>query len=61
MLPDRPVLVLVDELFNYRRRGRKLGLADQFYCFPHNLTGVACVLKPDGRCARTLALLPAFL
>jgi len=42
MLPDGPVLILVDELLNYMSRGRKLGLADQFYGFLHNLTGEIC-------------------
>ena len=37
MLPNGPVLILMDELLNYMSRFRKLGLADQFYNFLQNL------------------------
>jgi predicted AAA+ superfamily ATPase len=55
MLPDGPVLILVDELLNYMSRGRKLGLADQLYNFLQNLAeeirgrngAVLCVSIPS--------------
>ena len=55
MLPQRPVLILMDELLNYMSRGRKLGLADQFYNFLQNLAeeirgrnnAVLCVSIPS--------------
>lgn len=37
MLPDRPVLILLDELMNYVSRNRKSGLAAQLYTFLHSL------------------------
>ena len=37
MLPDGPVLVLMDELLNYVSRGRKLGLRDELFNFIQNL------------------------
>jgi len=39
--PDRPVLILLDELMNYVSRSRKSGLASQLYTFLHNLSEVS--------------------
>lgn len=39
--PDRPVLILLDELMNYVSRSRKSGLGGQLYSFLHNLSEVA--------------------
>ena len=39
--PDRPVLILLDELMNYVSRSRKSGLGGQLYNFLHNLSEVA--------------------
>jgi len=39
--PDRPALILLDELMNYVSRSRKSGLAGQLYSFLHNLSEVA--------------------
>jgi len=55
MLPQGPVLILMDELLNYMSRGRKIGLADQFYNFLQNLAeeirgrnnAVLCVSVPS--------------
>ena len=55
MLPQGPVLILMDELLNYMSRFRKLGLADQFYNFLQNLAeeirarnnAVLCVSIPS--------------
>ena len=38
---DRPCLILMDELMNYARGYRKLGLSSQLYRFIHNLSEVA--------------------
>ncbi len=38
MLPDGPVLILIDELLNYVSRSRKSGLSDQFYDFVQSLS-----------------------
>jgi len=38
--PDRPSLLLFDELMNYVSRNRKSGLAGQLYSFLHNLSEV---------------------
>ncbi|MHC4404574.1 MAG: ATP-binding protein, partial [Planctomycetota bacterium] len=38
MLPDRPALILMDELMNYVSRGRKMGLRDQLFDFLQNLS-----------------------
>jgi hypothetical protein len=54
MLPDRPCLILFDELLNYASRGRQLGARDQLVNFLQNLceeararTGlVVCVSIP---------------
>ena len=40
--PDRPVLILMDELMNFVSRSRKSGMAGQLYSFLHNLTEEAC-------------------
>jgi hypothetical protein len=37
MLPQGPVLILMDEMLNYVSRGRNLGLRDQFFNFLQNL------------------------
>lgn len=37
-LPDRPCLILMDELMNYITRHRKSGLSAQFYTFLQNLS-----------------------
>lgn len=37
-LPDRPALILVDELVNYMSRNRKSGLTSQLYDFLQNLS-----------------------
>ncbi|MCL4466049.1 MAG: DUF499 domain-containing protein [Chloroflexi bacterium] len=37
LLPNGPVLILMDELMNYISRNRKTGLAAQLYNFLHNL------------------------
>ncbi len=37
MLPDGPVLILMDELINFISRGRKTGLRDEFFNFMQNL------------------------
>ena len=55
MLPQGPVLILMDELLNYMSRFRKLGLADQLYNFLQNLAeeirarnnAVLCVSIPS--------------
>ena len=55
MLPDGPVLILMDELLNYMSRGRKLGLSEQLYNFLQNLAeeirarnnAVLCVSIPS--------------
>lgn len=41
MLPDGPVLILMDELLNYVSAGRKAGMRDQFFNFLQNLCEVA--------------------
>ncbi|MBI4814845.1 MAG: ATP-binding protein [Deltaproteobacteria bacterium] len=41
ILPQGPVLILLDELMNYVSRTRKSGLASQLYTFLHNLSEVA--------------------
>ena len=38
MLPNGPVLILMDELLNYVSRGRKIGLGDQLFNFIQNLS-----------------------
>jgi hypothetical protein len=38
MLPDRPALILLDELLNYASRGRKSGMGDQLFDFIQNLS-----------------------
>jgi len=38
MLPDGPVVILMDELLNYVSRARRTGLASQLYDFLHNLS-----------------------
>jgi len=45
MLPDRPALVLMDELMNYVSRGRKMGLRDQMFDFLQNLSEEARARK----------------
>lgn len=37
MLPEGPVLILMDELLNYVSTGRKIGMRDQFFNFLQNL------------------------
>lgn len=37
-LPDKPCLILMDELMNYITRHRKIGLSAQFYTFLQNLS-----------------------
>ncbi|MEW6726648.1 MAG: DUF499 domain-containing protein [Bacillota bacterium] len=37
-LPERPTVILMDELMNYISRNRKSGLAAQFYSFLHSLS-----------------------
>ena len=39
--PDRPALILLDELMNYVSRSRKSGIGGQLYNFLHNLSEVA--------------------
>ena len=39
--PNRPILILLDELMNYVSRSRKSGLGGQLYNFLHNLSEVA--------------------
>jgi len=36
--PDKPVLILMDELMNFVNRSRKSGMAAQLYSFLHNLS-----------------------
>lgn len=38
MLPDRPALILMDELLNFVSRGRKAGMRDQLFDFLQNLS-----------------------
>jgi predicted AAA+ superfamily ATPase len=45
MLPDRPCLILLDELLNYASRGRHLGARDQLVNFLQNLCEEARVRK----------------
>jgi hypothetical protein len=55
MLPDGPVLILLDELLNYMSRGRPSGLGSQLYNFIQNLgeeirarnNAVLCVSVPS--------------
>jgi hypothetical protein len=62
MLPDGPVLILMDELLNYINRNRKSGLSSQFYNFLQNLSeevrsrnnAVLCVSIPGSELEMTV-------
>jgi hypothetical protein len=55
MLPEGPVVILLDELLNYMSRGRSMGLGSQLYNFVQNLgeevrarkNAVLCVSVPS--------------
>lgn len=50
MLPERPSLILLDELINYASRGRKLGARDQLVNFLQNLSEEARARKNLALC-----------